>query len=866
MSDKMKPDILKAYVVDQLDTAIEKGYIKVYYQPVVRTLTKEVCSMEALARWDDPQYGVLSPAMFIPVLEEAMLIHRLDTCIIESICRQYAELQRLKRKIVPVSFNLSRLDFQLCDIHSVIENAIHANKLPRDIFHVEITESMMENNEARMHDAIDRFWESGLRVWMDDFGSGYSSLNVLKDYQFDTLKIDMLFMRDFDARAKEIIRSIVDMSKRIGVHTLAEGVETAEQLNFLRNIGCEKAQGYFIGKPLPYEQCMQHLRDEHFLLEDAAKKQYYHDIGNINMLSPTPLMVSADGEVNGTLAETGQVSFAVIEISGKKMHYLFANEHYLLTLKSVGINSLKAVERKYEDLDSAFSTKCKAVFQKAKKTEAVETVNFIRNGKHCFAQVRHVADYPGGSAYAAILQNISSDSNVVKDNRLAEYANDLFSLYEEMDVVDLNTGFSQNIYLSTQRMQEYNKLPVEEELRMFADQQIYPEDKERYLTFMDMSTVEKRLEESLAPFISAPFRILTIGGNYKWQLNILLYAGDRQDRKILCCSRLIDSNNIPVMRQANLSAEKRNARQNAFSSGAINEKDMTAMVLWNNLVQNSTFKFFWKDRDRKFRGASRSFLEYYGIHSEADLLGKNDEEMGWHVDPQPYKSDEEMILESGIRTNEVEGHCLNRGEIRDIIASKMPIYDDGKIVGLIGCFRDVTKKHTAGGEADVENLQRGDNHQEDIMNRAETIDPHTGMLNFLGMFNAMLRYQESYQKQELDFGVIYLNIENFREYNRNHGVEWGDSLLRTVGQALRKYVGINGVVARYSGDHFMVLSQCSSETDLEKLSDKIETGVHNIKMVDRIPCTVYFKKGIARYSEVHNLQALYNLAEERARI
>ena len=100
MSDKMKPEILREHVVRQLDTAIEKGHIKVYYQPVVRTITNEVCSMEALARWDDPQLGLLSPAIFIPALEEAKLIHKLDTCIIETICAQYAARQRLKRKIL----------------------------------------------------------------------------------------------------------------------------------------------------------------------------------------------------------------------------------------------------------------------------------------------------------------------------------------------------------------------------------------------------------------------------------------------------------------------------------------------------------------------------------------------------------------------------------------------------------------------------------------------------------------------------------------------------------------------------------------------------------------------------------------------
>ena len=860
MSDRTKQEVLREYVKERIDEAIEQGYIKAFYQPVARILTGEICGMEALARWDDPQYGLLSPAVFIPALEEAKLIHKLDMCIIEQICVHYAQLQKSRQKLVPVSFNLSRLDFHMCDIHDFIENAIRKNKLPRDIFHVEITESIMENNQERMQDAIDRFWESGLRVWMDDFGSGYSSLNVLKDYRFDTLKIDMLFLRDFDARSKEIIRSIVDMAKRIGVHTLAEGVETVEQLQFLRSIGCEKAQGYYIGKPMPYEQCMQHLEEMHFALESQNKKQYYHEIGSINILSPTPLHkqnsdVPAEADV-----EEGQISLAILEISRKKVHYLFANDHYLHTAHSIGYDSLQEVEQLMQG-ESGFAKKCQYMFQKARQTGKVESVNFVKNGKHCFAQTRHVASYTGGDAYLCVLQNISSDGSYIKNSQLTEFAGDLFSLYEEIEVVDLQTETSQNIYRSTQLLQEYNRRPVREELTDFAEQQVYPEDRERYLEFMDLDTVEQRLEESPAPFISAPFRMRTVNGDYVWQLNLLLYAGDKRERKVMCCSRLIDNNNIPVLRRHWLQGGEET--QSDFATEETADTGISPALLWQNLVHHSSVMFFWKDRDRRFCGASRSFLDYYGIRSEEELIGKNDEEMGWHVDPLPFKNDEEDVLETGARTREIFGHCLNRGEMRKIVASKMPIYDDGKIVGIVGYFRDVTRQglpELNGGGALPEN------ETEEASQRSETIDPQTGMLNFLGIFNSMLHYQESYQLHSIDFGIIYLNIENFRAYNKDYGVEWGDALLRAVGQALRKYVGVSGVVARYSGDHFMVLSQCNAKQDLEELLVRIEDGVRSIKTVEQIPCTVYFKKGIACYSEVHNLQALYNLAEERARV
>ena len=207
---KLTAEELRAYVADNIERAIEKDFIRVFYQPVVRTLTGEVCGVEALARWDDPDYGLLSPDIFIGALEEARKIHLLDGCIIRKICEDYQGDLPANEHFITVSFNLSRLDFQLCDIHALIEEEIEKNDVPRDALRIEITESMMENNEGRMHDVIDRFWERGLRVWMDDFGSGFSSLNVLKDYRFDTLKIDMIFLRNFDVRSQEIVKSIVD--------------------------------------------------------------------------------------------------------------------------------------------------------------------------------------------------------------------------------------------------------------------------------------------------------------------------------------------------------------------------------------------------------------------------------------------------------------------------------------------------------------------------------------------------------------------------------------------------------------------------------------------------------------------------------
>ncbi|MBR1477056.1 MAG: EAL domain-containing protein [Lachnospiraceae bacterium] len=537
MGNPEKPvgNALYAYITENIDRAIEEGWITAYYQPVARTITGEICGMEALARWVDPVYGLFAPNDFISVLEDAQLIHKLDCAIIQRICKDYSRSMREDDHTVTVSFNLSRLDFRLCDIHSFIEEEIKKNKVPRDALRVEITESMMENDD-RMHDVIDRFWDRGFRVWMDDFGSGYSSLNVLKDYRFDTLKIDMVFLRNFNARSKEIIKSVVDMSKRIGVHTLAEGVETAEQFEFLRSIGCEKAQGYYIGKPMPYEEYREYLKNRGFSVEASDKRQYYHDIGRVNVLSATPFMSVPD---NNTDTEThdGQIPIAFVEYAEGKLKYLFCNDSYKKTLAQLGVDSIEDVEREFEEGRTQLREKFLAMLLKAQSTDTVVGNDFMRGNKLCYAQVRTIAGYPGGNAFLCILQNLSDNSVYSKSSFLSGYLQSLCTIYEFILLLDLNTGYSRSLYHSAQTIKEYHRRPAVEELKDYAHDEIHPEDRERYLEFTNLDTIEERVAKSPTRHISAAFRTRVEDGKYVWCLYSFLFAGDKSERKLLSCFR-----------------------------------------------------------------------------------------------------------------------------------------------------------------------------------------------------------------------------------------------------------------------------------------------------------------------------------------
>ncbi len=260
----------KQYVINTLDDAIEKGYIKAYYQPVVWSADRKICGCEALARWIDPTYGFLSPGDFIPILEEVRLIHKLDRAIFELVCKDLRKLLDEGKKIIPVSLNFSRLDFELMDTVSVFEELIERYQIPKEFVHVEITESALNNNHETLQQCIEKLHNDGFSIWLDDFGSGYSSLNVLKDFHFDVLKIDMKFLTNFEKKpvSKVILDAIIKLSEKIGMLTLTEGVETQEQAYFLSEIGCGRLQGYLFGKPLPIETLEEEIKTGKYTVSD----------------------------------------------------------------------------------------------------------------------------------------------------------------------------------------------------------------------------------------------------------------------------------------------------------------------------------------------------------------------------------------------------------------------------------------------------------------------------------------------------------------------------------------------------------------------------------------------------------------------
>ena len=266
---KMHDDYLMAqYVVTHIDKAIEEGYVRPYYQPVVWSKGRTLCGVEALARWIDPQYGFLNPGKFIPALESASVVYKLDAEILRLVCKDIREFMDKGLPVLPVSINFSRADFGLVDIVDIVRKTVDEYNVPHHLIHVEITESALTDEEDVLKDTIKRLHENDFATWLDDFGSGYSSFNVLKDFEFDVLKLDMAFLIGFNGneKAKALIKAVISLANEIGMRTLCEGVETAEQAAFLESADCGRLQGYLYGKPLSRDDLLEKIKKGEFEL------------------------------------------------------------------------------------------------------------------------------------------------------------------------------------------------------------------------------------------------------------------------------------------------------------------------------------------------------------------------------------------------------------------------------------------------------------------------------------------------------------------------------------------------------------------------------------------------------------------------
>lgn len=812
---------IRDYVVGHLDEAIANQWIQVYYQPVIRTLTGELCGMEALARWVDPHVGFLSPAAFIPVLEQVRLIYRLDSFVLEEACRIMRQRMDEGLPITPVSVNLSRYDFDLMDVCQVLEQTRQKYSLPRDFLHVEITESALAQDSAVMHQTIDRLREEGYEVWLDDFGSGYSSLNILKDYNIDLIKLDMGFLRSFTDASRSIVTAVITMAKELGIKTLAEGVETKEHADFLASIGCGRQQGYFYGKPQPIGGTLAHIESEGRGIE-PRKWCHYYDVASM------------------FIRQTDRACALFDRYGDGHVHCLYANKTYGEQIHELGYQ-LQDIEENLGHPETAETVRTFwAYVDRSRKSGQMETYFYIDGGDYVNTALQVVCEMNQHLLIYVEIQNLSQSNAGRRQSKLDENLRYLYTMFEDVYLVHIRQDRMERLYAHTSFSQPSLQGPVHgisQTVRRVAQNYVYEDDRERYLAFFDADTIVGRIRKSTSGRISCRFRMRDRHGNYNWRECAVVLLSNGNDPAVMVAARMADQ------------------------PAALPETPHTAgsglsELLWRNFCRNTPFCYFWKDRQRRFLGATKAFLRHYGFESEQVILGKTDEDLNWHVDNDLYRLDEIDVLRTGRVVENVPGECIVKGGLHHITCYKWPLYQGGQIIGLLGVFFDADDMYRGFGQ------DRPSPYEDSV----------TRLRNRQGFLGALLSYHEAYTVQHQPFCLILFESRSDDLLKESYEPMILRSLACEEARCLREIAGKDSVIARIKEFDFAILHRETQPQESERMARRIQEKLQGIHRIGGTPVTITFRYSIVHADEPdvrkavrRNAANLYRLAMRRLR-
>lgn len=352
------------YIADHMEQALKNGEFIVYLQPQINHSTEEIIGAEALARWVDPIKGIISPVDFIPFFEKNGFISKMDEYIWEKAAIHLQNWIKKGNKQIPISVNVSRQDINDPKLCEKLLTIVNKYDIPINLFRIEITESYFSEDTERIISVVEKLHNNGFLIELDDFGSGYSSLNILKDIQIDILKLDMKFFSGKDdlGRSVPIITSVIKMARLLNIPVIAEGVETKIQADFLLSLGCEIIQGFYYSKPLPVnsfekdyintskkikkikaEEIDTSLNASYFCSKDSADSQIFN-----NFIGAAVIFEYADEKINIIRFNRQLLDIVEINTSSDNPSFIFSKKDLQLFNKGIqeSIKNKKTVKIK----------------------------------------------------------------------------------------------------------------------------------------------------------------------------------------------------------------------------------------------------------------------------------------------------------------------------------------------------------------------------------------------------------------------------------------------------------------------------------------------------------------------------------------
>lgn len=431
--EKMARRILgEQEVMNEAEKALETEQFEVYLQPKIHMKNEEMCGAEALCRWRHPKKGVISPGKFVPVFENNGFIGKLDFYMWERTCQLLRRWLDGGLEPKPISVNVSRANLYHPNLLANLMNLLHKYGIPPRLLQLELTESAFMDDQEMMIQKVEQLQQNGFTVLMDDFGSGYSSLNTLKDIPVDILKVDMKFLGeatgDGDDKSERILASVVRMAAWLGLEVIIEGVETGAQRNFLENIGCEYAQGYFYAKPMPWQEYEEMLRELKNHPQKEEKKGGFSGI------------LDELWEMNGELERvffTMTESAALFRYDGKEIALLKCNGEFGRMFGYDG-KLVEGGDRYLPDNYVASIRKCFGECASERKMTACDFLRIEKKRENSWYRMRlqYVTKVDDNHVIMAVVHNISQEKMLEQEVRRYKLFSQKKKVQAKMLVVD----------------------------------------------------------------------------------------------------------------------------------------------------------------------------------------------------------------------------------------------------------------------------------------------------------------------------------------------------------------------------------------------------------------------------------------------
>ena len=792
--------LFESYVVEHLEEALQKGDIKVYYQPIYRVITHKIAGLEAAPRWHRVHDQILEPKDFIPILEKHHMIHILDTYMIKQVCKDYAEFRNFGGVMEPCSLNISVNDFELCDMIDLLNKETALYEIPRNHVRIELTANKVLFKDQYVIEELERLKYLGYELWLEDYGDFISNYKLFSDELFNAFKLDAQDLDHFDHDDQVIMQAQILTAKRLGIRTIMKGVTTKQISDLVAQLGIDYMQGSYFKEYAVYSR--MHPRYNNLDFELPAEYHYQEAI------SRQPLYEAYDQ------------ACCIVEVEHHFKKFLAMNGAFQSLWHNLQVSSISALEDLFNHKPQVFKKNMRMIVNEAKRHQQPQPFSVIVNTFLVEGELSAIASMKTKEAYMIRIRQVKVAATDERPEKLLEY---LASRYEQAYLYQPSRDQATPI-LHNSGLHD-NVLQASALMNFFVDHQLYPEEEEHYRQFMSSKSLLSRIYSSPSQCVEDNFRILDEDGHYPLKRITISLCEDGKDPLLLYT----------------ISSPR---TQTSYAKSLINKGGFSYSNLFDNILHQLKIGIFWKDRDRRFVGTNRTFLKYFGFASEKDLLGKRDEDLGYHLDPMQFKEDEEHVINEGATIINREGICVVDGNLRKIRNFKLPIYEQGEIIGLFGCFEDVTDRSII-----VKNFL---NYQDQV----------TKCANKTGLEIALDQYIKEYTLNHIDFSYICLSIDNLKVMIHDEGMDQVNILLKKIADVLKKLVRNQGLVAYIYGDLFVVISQ---ETNQQAIADTICLMGERIQeiVVSGSRLTPYLTSAYALYSEAENQSAIDDLVLKR---